>query len=245
VKAIIDWINHYSPSQPPAKVLPLKTSNFTEDFFNTFKKVLVVKIILFLGLTLLNSYLSDRFGFSPWDQLGKNQENHPFRPYMGLWGDILFFVLFAPIFEELGYRLVLIPSKITVSVTFLIHTHLLVKNIVGHGPFSLAGQLWFGCVLLCTVVFYLTLSQYVAGFSQRYFPLFFWIVTAYFAFEHIPNYAPLQMPYFIYVLYVLPHFAFAIGAGYLYLKYQNIAVPILFHILNNALPMLIKLILPS
>jgi len=153
----------------------------------------------------------------------------------------------VPLFEELGFRLLILKNKINFSVSLTLITYFICsifldlsdyKNEVSYFYVKLIG-------LLCIIwgVFYVLYDQvFKMPFEKIDTIKLVYITSFLFALLHLSNFSSLNFYQIIFSpVLILPHFVFALSAGYIRVQH-GFFLAVLFHSLTNLIVIMIQII---
>lgn len=206
------------------------------------KTFLLTIIFLMLGVicwALLLKFIDDvhmnNNGSSLLASLKIKQESRIFNQNFYL--NIIKIIVFAPILEEIAYRLPLKLTKRSVILSLItfcaiyVGDNILFLNIRSFGT-------WYKIFIILLIVLFGSLlikQSFLDKIKRHYFVYLFYFLAVLFALDHISIYL-INLPSNLLVLaplFVLPQFFLGITSGYLRIK-NGIFWSILLHILFNA-----------
>lgn len=140
-------------------------------------------------------------------------------------------VLFAPILEELLFRLPMRYSYAAIILFPSLSIYLISKSL----GFSFFESSAFALVVALFTSALLLKKQFVDSLKllhEKYFSQIFYFLTLYFAFFHIKGYYVETSNFYLLPILILPHFISGLIYGYIRIKYL-VWGSIVMHILHN------------
>lgn len=216
-KAYLHFIRNPQESQnTPQKDSLLK---ITGNYLLFVLSVLSVIAVLFLLISLWDT---------DFDRLRKSSI-HPFGENTGTY--LLLVLIFAPIVEELGFRLGLKLRKIFLSVSFSVQTVYLLLIVNAIDSLGFLGN--FLLILGICPIMFLFITDNLMQCIRKNYRWFVYYNILLFGLIHIPNYNYISYTDYFYVpLLLLPQLLTASYFSYARLKY-NILTTIYLHFLTN------------
>jgi len=168
-----------------------------------------------------------------------------------LWKVAALAVIFAPIAEELLFRLHLkyrIANYVFLMLTLIGMVFLIIRHYLpvfptdAEGLMTLFATRSFLMTILLVIVFtvagvaVMIIRDKKAGWLERNFPFVFYLTALVFAMIHISNFQLPPEQWYLGPLIVLPQFILGCYLGYIRLR-NNIGYSIYIHALNNLIPM--------
>jgi hypothetical protein len=164
------------------------------------------------------------------------QNEHSIKIQLGKYGAFMAAVVFAPIIEEIIFRLPLNTKgwSISLSIGFLLYSCLGFKIFYFNflSIYSYLKIVSFLIILPLIINWLFTKYNLQQRIIQHY-KLFFYLMIVVFALAHISNYAPIDYRYiYIYPIFVLPQFVMGLTLGYIRNKF-GLPYSILLHSVIN------------
>ncbi len=138
-------------------------------------------------------------------------------------------ILYIPLIEEFGFRLLLKPTLKKIKVYLLVGI-LIATLVLLDGNFQLA----LAFIMIMTIsISYFFLKKYFPADEKNIFKWYFYIIAISFGLFHITNYDELEgLLLFAGPIFVLPQIFMGFILGYMRMKF-GFKIVILFHLLVN------------
>lgn len=183
------------------------------------------------------------------------------------WYLVIFFIfLWAPLTEELTFRLGLkfSPYRLSFTIAFLALVFLNIIFLIFSGLLQLLADWLFNFTKIAGLIFYFSFVIIIglalgrlfkkrlntikaAKIYRKHFRLIFYFAASLFALVHIFNYFNLEQIWFLIILLVVPQFIIALLLGYVRMNY-GLVWSMITHLLHNGLitlPIIIVNFLPD
>lgn len=190
----------------------------------------IVLVLLVYGL------LDIILGFSSWELVIFafpiiEEADYDFKA-MGIRSALISAVIWAPLFEEPAFRLILKFSRSRWNFSLLLLVILLAAISVYLMLIGLAIWVVLG-ILLMNRYFY---SKFLFGYL-KYKPVIFWAIVLLFGFFHLPNFDLNLLPFYLYPLAVLPQLIAGVIFGLVRIRF-GFWYGILLHAFSNTIAVL-------
>lgn len=153
--------------------------------------------------------------------------------------NILFFLLFAPVIEELIFRLPLKIKRLNIFISLTLAYYLFYlshKNLTSLIVTAELIKYFIFCLIIAVLVFKLY-NRFFVSVSTRYYKIYFYVVTSIFGLLHVTNFIVLVPENLVFLSPIFAFHQVIVGffLGYLRLK-RGMWWCILLHFLLNLLP---------
>lgn len=210
-------------------------SDSPKDLFSVLLNAFLFLFINYLIVSFVDFVIKSTTKFSFFEAIESSQTNASYTK------SVWFFLILAPVFEELIFRLPLKLTRLNLLISMILSYfmfYLLRKpTIQVTSVQEIAKHIVYG--LMCSFLVFSFKESSFSAISDKYFNFFFYVLTVIFGILHISNFIDLVPSNLIVLAPIFTFHQIIVGffLGYLRLK-RGIMWCILLHFLLNLLPTL-------